>query len=517
MSVTGTLLGLFIPQIIGQFLDEKYLHQLVTKPITIGIIFLFFLLVYFLQTSSTYILAKVGGNALKMLQEKCYQHLLNLPIEKVEHFQAGDLSSRLTNDMTIILKLVTRSLPQLLINGLTMVGAVYFLVKIHPLMTGLSCVFLLLIAGVVFPINKKLEDRYLSYQEVLGKLSGYITHKSQHLRLIKSFLGEEEENRQSSNFFKEWVVTYNRIVTLTTIQSVLVNAIFMGSNMFLLFIAGREVIDEKMTVASLTTFILYLIQLITPISEIAETISDLSEFNGISIRLEELFKIDTEEDTVFIDDLRNNIQFKNVTFTYPNQSTPVVENMNFILKEGQHLAIVGESGSGKSTIFSLLMRFYNNYQGNILLGGKDLRQLSPVQVRQKIAYVSQDNHLFYGSIRENLFYGKNASVSKERLFEVLQAFDLERVIRQLDRGLDSQITDTGMGLSEGQKQRLCIARAFLTEADIYLFDEVTASLDNENELKISKAIEQLTKNKTCITIAHRLNTVTDADAYLNLS
>lgn len=514
LSLLGTFLGLFIPQLIGRFLDESYITQLLAKPSQIGVVILFFVAVYLAQTLSAYLLAKVGGQALQILQEKTYKHLIHLPIEEVEKFQSGDLSSRLTNDMVVVLKMVTRSLPQLLTNVLVLIGSIYFLLTISPMMTGLSFLLLPILAGLIIPINSKLEKRYLTYQSLLGDLSAYISHKCRHLRLIKSYLGEKNEEKQSRQLFSGLVSTYNRIVTLSAIQSVLVNSIFMAFIMVMLLIAGREVVQGQMTMATLTTFILYLVQLISPISELAEIVSDISEFKSVAQRLEDILDISIEHRGVNQENLGSQLVLSNLSFIYPEQQKPVFEQLNLSLDAGQHLAIIGESGSGKSTLFALLMKFYQNYQGDILLGGHDLRTLSPEQIRKKIAYVSQENHLFQGTIRENLFYGKNDNVSEEHMLSVLRTFDLEKVISQLDKGLDSQITDVGTGLSQGQKQRLCIARAFMTDADIYLFDEITASLDRENETIINQAIETLTKGKTRLTIAHRLNTVRQADAYL---
>lgn len=516
LSLLGTFLGLFIPQMIGRFLDETYIRQLLAKPSQLGVILLFFITVYLAQTLSIYLLARVGGQALQALQERFYKHFIHLPIEKAEQFQSGDLASRLTNDMAVVLKIVTRSLPQLLTNALVLLGSIYFLLSISPMMTGLSALLFPILAGLIIPINSKLEKRYLAYQSSLGDLSAYVSHKCRHLRLIKSYIGEQVEEQQSRQLLSCLVSTYHGIVTLSALQSILVNSLFMGFLMMMLLIAGNEVVQGHMTVATLTTFILYLVQLISPISEVAEIVTDVSEFKGVAQRLEEILAISMEDSGASQDDLGGQLVFTDLSFTYPDQLTPVFEHLNLTLGAGQHLAIIGESGSGKSTIFSLLMKFYTHYHGHILLGGCDLRTLSSQQIRQKIAYVSQENHLFQGTIRENLLYGKNEAVSEERLLSVLRTLDLERVIAQLDKGLDSQISDLGTGLSQGQKQRLCIARALMTEADIYLFDEITASLDKENETIINQAIEVLTKGKTRLTIAHRLNTVQQADAYLIL-
>lgn len=208
------------------------------------------------------------------------------------------------------------------------------------------------------------------------------------------------------------------------------------------------------------------------------------------------------------------IMFEDISFKYNKEN--VLNNISVAIPEGKHVAIVGPSGAGKSTIFSLLMKFYPDYDGEISIGNRSLSELSEEQVRNMIAYIPQDNTLFHGTIKDNLLYGKNQSVSEERINEVLNELGLTKLVNDLENGLDTEISDSGTGLSEGQKQRFNIARALLLEHPIYLLDEVTASLDSVTERIISKAIDKLTAGKTRLTIAHRLHTVKEADSIMVL-
>lgn len=208
------------------------------------------------------------------------------------------------------------------------------------------------------------------------------------------------------------------------------------------------------------------------------------------------------------------IMFEDISFKYNKEN--VLNNISVAIPEGKHVAIVGPSGAGKSTIFSLLMKFYPDYDGEISIGNRSLSELSEEQVRNMIAYIPQDNTLFHDTIKDNLLYGKNQSVSEERINEVLNELGLTKLVNDLENGLDTEISDSGTGLSEGQKQRFNIARALLLEHPIYLLDEVTASLDSVTERIISKAIDKLTAGKTRLTIAHRLHTVKEADSIMVL-
>lgn len=243
--------------------------------------------------------------------------------------------------------------------------------------------------------------------------------------------------------------------------------------------------------------------------------TELTEFNSVSNRLVELLELDKEYNQLTLGETSGtDIMFEDISFKYNKEN--VLNNISVAIPEGKHVAIVGPSGAGKSTIFSLLMKFYPDYDGEISIGNRSLSELSEEQVRNMIAYIPQDNTLFHGTIKDNLLYGKNQSVSEERINEVLNELGLTKLVNDLENGLDTEISDSGTGLSEGQKQRFNIARALLLEHPIYLLDEVTASLDSVTERIISKAIDKLTAGKTRLTIAHRLHTVKEADSIMVL-
>ena len=268
--------------------------------------------------------------------------------------------------------------------------------------------------------------------------------------------------------------------------------------------------------SSLTTFILYITQLIDPISDVSDAMTEISEFRSVSTRLMEVLKLAKDDDNNNYSSIESAaIRMSGVQFAYDTER--ILNDLSVQIPSGKHVAIVGPSGSGKSTIFSLLMKFYQDYQGSIQIGQQELKDLSPSQVRQMISYIPQDNTLFHGTLRENLLYGKNSGVSEERLYDILEQLDLTKLVNELEKGIDTKISDSGTGLSEGQKQRFNIARAFMIDHPIYLLDEVTANLDSVTESIISKAIDKFTAGKTRLTIAHRLNTVREADYILVLN
>ncbi|MCB2861206.1 ABC transporter ATP-binding protein [Streptococcus suis] len=515
LSIVGVVMGLFLPQLIGKLLDETYLSSLLSQPLLLSGFILFFISVYTIQALSSYLIGWSGSQSLNYLQKCIYQSLLETPISSLDHYRSGDIASRLTNDMSVVLNFITVILPNFLINVLTLIGSVYFLWTISPSLTLLSLLLVPLLALAMVPMSQKLENNYADYQEGLGNISSRISHKFANIRLMKAFQGEKVELDSMSRTFNQLAYTFVNIIKCSVLQQAVVSSLMTGFIIMMLLVAGMEVTKGMMTMATLTTFVLYMMQLIEPVTDMVSSLNELTEFKAISKRLTDLLELGKEEQIAIelvLEDV--SIQLKDVHFSY-NENL-VLNGLSVDIPAGSHVAIVGPSGAGKSTIFYLLMKFYGDYQGDILLGGHPLSSLSAKQVRNMISYIPQDNTLFQGTIRDNLLYGKNELVSEERINFILKELGLSKLVAEMEQGLDTEILENGAGLSEGQKQRFNIARALLLEHPIYLLDEVTASLDSVTERIISKAIDRLTAGKTRLTIAHRLHTVKEADAILVL-
>ena len=517
LSLVGTIMGLFLPQFIGKLLDKQFLNLLLSNPVTLLIVLFMFVSVYIIQSLSSYLIGSCGSLSLNKIQKYIYSSLLKTSVVDLDRFRSGDLSSRLTNDISVLLNFITIILPKFFLHIIVIAGSVYFLFTINTFMT-LICLFVIPILFLaIIPLNNRLEKHYSSYQDGLGNISSQISHKFTHIRLMKAFKGETVESDKMNRFFDKQTTSFKKIIGLSAIQGTLVNGMMVSFIIILLILAGIEVSKGNMTMTTLTTFILYTTQLIDPIADISDTLPELVEFNSVSKRLAQILELKQEENSKTDHKVVSNgdIALKNVDFSYERDK--VLRDISVNIPSGKHIAIVGPSGAGKSTIFSLLMKFYQGYHGYISLGGKNLTSLPVGQLRELISYIPQNNTLFQGTIRENLLYGKNREISPDRLNQVLSDLDLLTLVDSLEKGLDTEISDSGVGLSEGQKQRFNIARALLKEHPIYLLDEVTANLDSVTENIINKAIDKLTKGKTRLTIAHRMNTIRNADSILVLN
>lgn len=515
LCLCGTVLSLFLPQVIGRLLEPRFLTEVVTSPNLMGGMVAFFVLVYAVQATSRYLLGLCGSKLVQRLQSYLYCHLLHASVDEMEDRAAGDVASRLTHDISIVQHFMTTILPNLFLNLLMIGGAVFFLIGISPLLTMVSFLALPFLAFLLYPLNLQTEKSYAAYQAQLGRITSKLTHRLTRFKLVKSFCGEKQEEQEMNQDFRHLSKSFKKIVLISTMQQVLVSASVMGMVLLLLFLAGGYLATGQMTMATLTTFLLYLMQLIEPVTDFAQMMPEIAEFRSVEKRLEEMLQVPEERSGSEIITEIPALSLTDLHFAY--QDKQVFQGLNVTFPAGKHTAIIGPSGAGKSTIFNLLLHFYDQYTGSVQLGGVELSSLSHKELRERIAYISQTNHLFHGTIRENLLYGKNHSVSQKRVDEVLAALDLTDVIANLPQGLDTSLSANGEGLSEGQKQRLNIARGLLREHDLYLLDEVTASLDHHTEKRISQALDNFTTGKTRVTIAHRLHTIENADYVLVLN
>lgn len=515
LSVLSSLVALIIPSLIGGFIDGNFLQLISEHPLKLLGFLALIIGVYFFQAYSGYLIGVEGGKTLNKIQKYTYESLLTSEVSELELFKSGDLASRFTNDMSIILRFLTSVISGGLINIIMIIGSLFFLVRISLVMTLLTLSILPILLFLIAFINNKVENSYSKFQETQGDISSTISHRFSHIRLVKSFNGEIEEKNRLGGVFNQLLSYYKRIIVLASIQGAVLSSLIMSFIVLIVVVAAIQVSQGFMTVGTLLTFIIYVTQLIEPVTEMSALATEYAEYKSVASRLYELIDLVKEEYSTCQQDFHKfDISMQEVNFSYGDNQ--ILDKVSFKVEDGAHLAIVGPSGAGKSTILSLLLKFYKPSEGEIQIGNRNLDSLTPAQTRSFIGFVPQTSTLFQGTIRENLFYGKNKDITTARLNTVLHALELDKLVDQLPNGLETVVSEKGTGLSEGQKQRFSIARALLLDSPIYLIDEATSNLDSVTENLTNQAIEDLTRGKTRITIAHRLNTIRGADKILVL-
>lgn len=513
LSIFGAFAELILPQFVSNLSDVKVLNFLLHNLMYLLFTILFFVCIYLLQGAATYILGCVGADTIKKLQSIFVKHTLNLTVSELEKHPAGDIASRLTNDISEVAKIVTVIIPQFVIHFIMIVGSIIILFIINYRLAALLLLCLILILAFTFPVNKYIENLYTIHQSYLGDINHVYSQKIRSIRIVKSFLGNEQENKMFSSKFNGFAHNLTRTALVLTIMNTVINGMMMFLVLGVVILAGWQVSKGIMTFKMLVAFILYVVQLINPSMEFITNLSELSESLGALKRVKAVLNLPEELLNDGNDDFvikNGKIEFNNVSFSY-NTKEKILNNVNLTIDPRSFVAIVGPSGVGKSTIFSLLMKFYNDFLGEIKIDGQSIKKISAISLRKQCSYVFQENDLFSGTIKDNLIYGKNHNATETDLTDALEISGAISFINNLPDGINTDLGVDGKCLSEGQRQRLNISRALVSKPKIILLDEITASLDSVSEDQITKSFKKIGKRSTIVVIAHRLNTIIDAD------
>lgn len=516
-SALGSFLTLMIPQIIGQLASSEAIEYLMDHKYIIGLILLFILVLYIIKTVATYFLGTVGATAIENVQKTFSSHVIALPISVIERYQPANLSSRLTNDIVVISKIASVIIPDIIINSVIVIGALIFLFKINLKLT----LFVLLIVPIFLlvnlPVNKKLENIYRNQQKLLGDISGNFTQSINNIKLIKSFNAQEDEKKRHFSYFNALSNNMKRMVLVGVSLSSLSAALIVYHLTFLVIYLSFTYYKGGLNISDLIIFFMYVVQVISPILQLLNDFTELFEARGAISRLSEILDLNTEDDGIYKDHVTNmnsSIVFENVSFSYGESS--ILNNLNFIINNKEFVSIVGPSGSGKSTILSLIYKFYGSYEGKITVGGYDLEDISPYDLRNNVSFILQNNLVFSDTIRNNLKYGKNRDLDDDILREYTYLTTIDKFIDKY-QGLDTVIGEEGILLSEGQKQKINVARNLLSEPKILLLDEPSSSLDVVSESVINDILVSFKDKMTIVVVAHKIKTVMNSDKIIVLN
>lgn len=516
-SALGSFLTLMIPQIIGQLASSEAIEYLMDHKYIIGLILLFILVLYIIKTVATYFLGTVGATAIENVQKTFSSHVIALPISVIERYQPANLSSRLTNDIVVISKIASVIIPDIIINSVIVIGALIFLFKINLKLTLFVLLIVPMFLLVNLPVNKKLENIYRNQQKLLGDISGNFTQSINNIKLIKSFNAQEDEKKRHFSYFNALSNNMKRMVLVGASLSSLSAALIVYHLTFLVIYLSFTYYKGGLNISDLIIFFMYVVQVISPILQLLNDFTELFEARGAISRLSEILDLNTEDDGIYKDHVTNmnsSIVFENVSFSYGESS--ILNNLNFIINNKEFVSIVGPSGSGKSTILSLIYKFYGGYEGKIMVGGYDLEDISPYDLRNNVSFILQNNLVFSDTIRNNLKYGKNRDLDDDILREYTYLTTIDKFIDKY-QGLDTVIGEEGILLSEGQKQKINVARNLLSEPKILLLDEPSSSLDVVSESVINDILVSFKDKMTIVVVAHKIKTVMNSDKIIVLN
>jgi len=459
-----------------------------------------------------YFMAKVGRSLVFRLREMMFENLLDLPVSFYDKTSSGDIMSRISHNVELLSSVAARSLIILIRDTLTIFG---LLIWMFYLSWELTLIFLLaapFIVLLVSSLNKKFRSLTHDAQNSIGGIIHVAQEVIQGNKIVKIFKGYEKETFRFENTNDENRKAHMNLALTEGINSAVIMLIVGSALSGIILVSTFDFILETITVGSFVSFMFAMFMILGPARGLASINARLQQGIAAGENIFELIDEDKENDKGNINNLNieNNIVFENVSFLYPNNNTPVIKNIKLEIKAGEFIALVGMSGCGKSTLVNLIPRLYNPSSGKIKIDNIDTMDLTLNALRKNMSYVGQDTILFNDTVKNNIIYGQN-SVDESNIISALEkSYSLEFVNNMPD-GINTIIGENGVLLSGGQRQRLAIARAFLKDSPILIFDEATSSLDSVSEKCIQKALDELKIGKTTIIIAHRLSTVEKAN------
>jgi len=516
ISSAASLLG---PFLVGKAIDEyivtKETSGLIGLVIGLVAVYIFHSLSVWFQN---YWMIGVAQDTVYRLRKDLFHQLHQLSIPFFDKRKHGELMSRVTNDIDNVSATLNSSFIQIISSVLTLVGTVTIMLWLSPLLTLITLTIVPLMALGMKWITNRTGRLFKQYQQNIGELNGYIEETISGHSIIKTFSREDNaikdfgEKNQRLRTAAYWADTYSGFIPkLMNVLNNLSFAVIAG-------VGGIFALNGMITIGVIVIFAEYARQFTRPLNELANQyntlLSAIAGAERVFQILDEEEEAKDEADAVEIDSVEGKVEFRHVSFSY-EKGDQTLQDVSFTITPGETVALVGPTGAGKTTITNLLSRFYELNEGTIEIDDQNIQTIKRKSLRQQMGFVLQDSFLFQGTIADNIRYGR-LDAGDEEVREAAKLANAHSFIEKMPEGYETLLRHDGSGISQGQKQLLSIARAILSNPSILILDEATSSIDTITELKIQEALKRLMKGRTSVVVAHRLNTIRQADQILVL-
>ncbi len=528
ITIVARIFLLFTPELVGSSVDviDEYRKGIITdmtvvkRELLINILYIVGAAV--IGGIFTFLMRQTIINVSRYiefdLKNEVYQQYQRLSLDFYKSNRTGDLMSRISEDVG---KAREYAGPAIMysINTLTLfVIALFLMFKSAPLLTLYTIIPLPVLSYLIYVLSKTIHKRSTIVQVWLSKLSTFTQESFSGVSVIKSYGIEEQVNADFDTLSTE---SREKNINLTKVQALffpLMIFLIGLSNIIVIYIGGKQYIDGEIeSLGVIAKFIIYVNLLTWPVATVGWVTSVVQRAEASQKRINEFLKQEptiknkTQEHTT----VEGNIEFSNVSFTYPDTNIEALKGISFSLKKGETLAILGKTGSGKSTVLDLIGRLYDINQGSITIDGKPIDMLNLNDLRNSIGYVPQDAFLFSDTIKNNIMFGKE-NATDEDVINAAKNADVHKNIKKFSKGYDTVLGERGITLSGGQKQRVSIARAIIKSPKILLFDDCLSAVDTETEEKILKNLSKVSEGKTTIIVSHRISSAKNADKVIVL-
>lgn len=495
--------------------------------LTIGFVLrvgVLYLVLRLIDSAAFYYMAYTGhvmGTKMETdMRRDAYSHLQNLSNTYFNNTKVGQIMGRITNDLFDVTEFSHHCPEEFFIAGIKGIVSFIILMNINVTLTIIIFLIIPIMFLVCRNLNKKMRSTFRKQRQLIGELNARIEDSLLGQKVVKAFANEDIEKekfeKDNQNYFSIKKKSYKFMGAFSTttrmFDGIMYSSVVIAGSIFM--------IKGYINAGDLVAYLLYVTTFIATVRRIIEFAEQFQRgMTGIE-RFVEIIDADIEifdePDAKDLIDAKGNIEFKNVTFEYPDDHNQVFKNLVFKIKKGEKVAFVGPSGGGKTTLCNLIPRFYDVTDGEIFIDGKNIKKYTLKSLRKSIGMVQQDVYLFSGTVYENIVYGR-PDATREEVIEAAKKAGADEFIMSLKDGYDTYVGERGVKLSGGQKQRISIARVFLKNPPIIILDEATSALDNESEFAVAKSLNKLSVGRTTITIAHRLSTIRNADRIMVLT
>jgi ABC-type multidrug transport system fused ATPase/permease subunit len=511
--IIRTLATLAAPYLIGLATDRilgKDLNGLV-------IIVIYYVIISVATWGGQYLenvyLAYAGQSIIYRMRTQMFDHLHRLSLSFFDRNKVGKLMSRVQNDVSQIQELVTQGILTLLTSALTLVGISIIMITMNWQLGLIMLIIIPLMVLTVWVWQKYARQAFIRVRRAIATVNSQLQEDMSGVRVIQSLSREGENMEQFDQVNRAHLDANVTAVKFEALMMPMVNLFTGISFAIVIIIGGFKVLDGAMSPGVLMSFLLYVQRFFDPVLELSMQYTELQRAMASGARIFELLDIKPEiqdrPDAIELPPVKGEITFQNMSFGY-EPAQDVLHDINLTVKPGEMVAIVGQTGSGKSSLVNLTARFYEAAKGSVTVDGYDVRAVTQQSLRKQIGIVPQDPMLFTGTVEENIKFGQ-LDATRAEVIEVAKAVGAHSFINRLDKGYDTLVGQRGVNLSAGQRQLICLTRAILADPRILILDEATSNVDTNTERIMQRALRKLTGGRTCLTIAHRLSTVTTAD------
>ncbi len=459
-----------------------------------------------------YIMAKMCNQILLTIRQELYTHIQKLGFKFFDSRPTGKILSRIIGDINSLKDVLSNCVTTLIPDFITVCAVVIIMFSKNPKLAVAALISTPFMAIAITMIQVKAHPRWQTFRKKSSNLNAFLHEDMSGMKIIHSFTAEKETEETFDELLNEHKSSFRSAVRLSDCFGSVIDFSWGFGCVALYFIGIVVLKDENISVGTFLAFGTYINMFWQPINNLSNFYNQITTNIAGAERIFEILdtkpEIEDEKGVVDLPDIKGEVTFDHVTFGYDEEK--VLDDVSFVIKPGETIAIVGPTGAGKSTIINLISRFYDANEGRVLLDGYDVKDVSIESLRKQVGTMTQENFIFSGTVKDNIRYGK-LDATDEEIIEAAKAVNAHEFIMKLDKGYDTELLERGGGLSIGQKQILALARTMVSKPKILILDEATSSIDTKTELIVQKGIDKLLSGRTSFVIAHRLSTIKRAD------